>query len=139
MRQEISAGGVVIFGNTILLLKKYNGDWVLPKGKVESYETLEQTAVREVFEESSVKVNIVKYLGEINYTYKNCWDDNSVVNKTVHWFLMHSKSIDCIPLKEEGFIEAKFIHIDRAVDMAKYDDEKEIIIKAIVEFKRDLN
>jgi len=139
VRQEISAGGVVIFGNTILLLKKYNGDWVLPKGKVESYETLEQTAVREVFEESSVKVNIVKYLGEINYTYKNCWDDNSVVNKTVHWFLMHSKSIDCIPLKEEGFIEAKFIHIDRAVDMAKYDDEKEIIIKAIVEFKRDLN
>ncbi|QUH25696.1 NUDIX hydrolase [Serpentinicella alkaliphila] len=137
MRQEISAGGVVIFGNAILLLKKYNGDWVLPKGKVENHETLEQTAVREVFEEASVKVAIVKYLGEIKYTYKNCWDDNSVVNKTVYWFLMQSKSIDCIPLKEEGFIEAKFIHIDRAVDLAKYEDEKEIIVKAIDEFKRD--
>lgn len=138
MRQEISAGGVVIFGNAILLLKKYNGDWVLPKGKVESHETLEQTATREVFEEASVKVNIINYLGEINYTYKNCWDDNSVVNKTVHWFLMQSKSIDCIPLKEEGFIDAKFIHIDRVVDLAKYGDEKEIIIKAIEEFKKDL-
>lgn len=138
MRQEISAGGVVIFGNAILLLKKYNGDWVLPKGKVESHETLEQTATREVFEEASVKVNIINYLGEINYTYKNCWDDNSVVNKTVHWFLMQSKSIDCIPLKEEGFIDAKFIHIDRVVDLAKYGDEKEIIIKAREEFKKDL-
>lgn len=34
MREEISAGGVVVLGNTILLLRKYNGDWVLPKGKV---------------------------------------------------------------------------------------------------------
>lgn len=139
MRQEVSAGGVVIFGNAILLLKKYNGDWVLPKGKVEIHESLEQTAVREVFEEASVKVNIIKYLGEINYTYKNCWDDNSVVNKTVHWFLMQSKAIDCVPLKEEGFIDAKFIHIDRVVDLAKYEDEKEIICKAIDQFRKDLN
>lgn len=136
MRQEISAGGVVIFGNAILLLKKYNGDWVLPKGKVENYETFNETAVREVFEEASVKVEIIKYIGEINYTYKNCWDDNSVVYKTVHWFLMQSKSMVCIPLKEEGFIEAKFTHIDRAVDMAKYEDEKNIIRKAIEEYKK---
>ncbi|MCG8485127.1 MAG: NUDIX hydrolase, partial [Clostridia bacterium] len=35
MKREISAGGVVVFGNAILLLRKYNGDWVLPKGRVE--------------------------------------------------------------------------------------------------------
>ena len=35
---EISAGGVVVFGNAILLLKKYNGDWVLPKGRIERKE-----------------------------------------------------------------------------------------------------
>ena len=35
MREEVSAGGVVLFGNAILLLRKFNGDWVLPKGKVE--------------------------------------------------------------------------------------------------------
>ena len=35
MIEEVSSGGVVIFGNTILLLKKFNGDWVLPKGRVE--------------------------------------------------------------------------------------------------------
>ena len=41
MREEISAGGVVLFGNAILLLRKFNGDWVLPKGKVEEGENNE--------------------------------------------------------------------------------------------------
>ena len=39
MREEQSAGGVVLLGNAILLLRKYNGDWVLPKGKIEPGES----------------------------------------------------------------------------------------------------
>lgn len=136
MRQEISAGGVVFFGNAILLLKKYNGDWVLPKGKMEAHETIQETAVREVHEEAAVKVQILKYLGEIHYTFKDSWEDNDIVNKTVHWFLMQAESIHCIPLKEEGFIDAKFIHINKSADLAKYEDEKEIIKKAIREIKK---
>lgn len=31
--EEISAGGVVIDGNSVLVLRKYQGDWVLPKGR----------------------------------------------------------------------------------------------------------
>ena len=38
MREETSAGGVVVFSNAILLLKKYNKDWVLPKGRNEQGE-----------------------------------------------------------------------------------------------------
>lgn len=34
MVKEVSAGGVVTFRNTILLLKRFNGDWVLPKGSI---------------------------------------------------------------------------------------------------------
>ncbi len=134
MREEISAGGVVVFGNAILFLKKYNGDWVLPKGKVELDETFEQTAVREVYEEASVKVEVIKYLGDIHYTYKNSREDDNVINKTVHWFVMYDRSMESIPLKEEGFIDAKFIHMDRAVELAKYNDEKQIIAKAIKEY-----
>jgi len=54
LKEEISSGGVVVFNNAILLLRKFNGDWVLPKGKVEQGETLEQAALREVSEESGV-------------------------------------------------------------------------------------
>ena len=46
MREEISAGGVVLFGNAILLLRKFNGDWVLPKGKVEEGENNEEAALK---------------------------------------------------------------------------------------------
>ena len=63
MREEVSAGGVVLFGNTILLLRKFNGDWVLPKRKVEEGENNQEAALREVSEETGVKADILKYLG----------------------------------------------------------------------------
>ncbi|RKD33402.1 NUDIX hydrolase [Thermohalobacter berrensis] len=133
MKEEISSGGVVVFGNAILLLRKYNGDWVLPKGKVEEGETLRQTAAREVYEEGGVKAKIIKYLGKIQYTFRNNRDEEELIQKTVHWFLMEAKNMECIPLKEEGFIDAKFIHVNRVVELAKYVDEKRIIEKAINE------
>ena len=73
MREEISAGGVVLFGNAILLLRKFNGDWVLPKGKVEEGENNEEAALREVAEETGVKAETLKYLG-LSYRPKpvNC-------------------------------------------------------------------
>lgn len=55
MREEISAGGVVLFGNAILLLRKFNGDWVLPKGRIEAGEQKKEAALREVLEETGVK------------------------------------------------------------------------------------
>lgn len=133
MRKEVSAGGVVIFGNAILLLRKYNGDWVLPKGKVEEEEDLEETAIREVFEEGGVKAKTIKYLGKIHYTFRHTREPNEIVNKTVHWFLMMARNMNCKPQKNEGFIDALFVHKNRAAELAKYDDEKKIIIKAISE------
>ena len=133
MRHEVSAGGVVVFGNAILLLRKYNGDWVLPKGKVEANEDFDYTATREVLEESGVKANILKYLGKIHYSFRNTREEDEIVNKTVHWFLMATRSMECTPQKQEGFVDARFVHIDRATQLAKYDDEKKIIAKAIKE------
>ena len=131
MSIEISAGGVVIFGNAVLLLKKYNGDYVLPKGKVEPGESLEETAYREVLEEAKVRARPVVYIDKIEYSYHNSWSKDQRVYKTVHWFLMESNTIDCIPQKEEGFIEAIFVHEDKAVDMARYQDEKKIIERGL--------
>ena len=52
---------------------------------------------------------------------------------------MQSRTMDCIPLREEGFIDAKFIHMNRSADLAKYHDEKEIITKAIAEYNKTSN
>ncbi len=127
---EVSAGGVVIFGNAILLLKKYNGDWVLPKGRIEKNEKVEATALREVLEESGVKAEILDYIGEIHYNYKNL-QENEIVSKTVHWFLMRSNNMDCFPQKKEGFVEAMYVHIDKAKNIVRYEDEKNIIKKGL--------
>jgi len=131
MKKIVSAGGIVSFHNTILMLKKFNGDWVLPKGKAEKGETLEQTALREVFEETGVKAEIKNYLGKIDYKYNSSWNESLFAQKTVHWFLMGTKSMACTPLRKEGFIEARFVHVDRVLELIRYEDEKEIVAKAI--------
>ncbi len=128
--EEISAGGVVVFGNTILLLKKFNGDWVLPKGRIEKDESLRETALREVLEETGVRAEIVKYIGKIKYNYKNL-KENQMVYKTVHWYLMKTSNMDCIPQKKEGFIDAMFVHIDKVEGLLRYEDEKKIISKGL--------
>lgn len=110
----------------------------LPKGKVEEGENRQEAALREVLEETGVKADILKYLGEIHYTFKENWDENRAVHKTVFWYLMQARNMNTVPQKEEGFIDAKFIHLDRVVDLARYDDEKEIIKVALQEIKKRL-
>lgn len=130
MLTELSSGGVVIFGNALLLLRKYNGDWVLPKGRVEAGERIHTAALREVLEESGVRAEITQYIGRVNYHYKNLKEDE-MVSKTVHWYLMTSQNLYCKPQKKEGFVDAKFVHIDKAIEIARYEDEKRIIKKGL--------
>ena len=72
MKEATSCGGVVIFRGKILVLyknyrNKYKG-WVLPKGTVEPGEAHEDTAIREVREESGANVRIRAYLADTGYT-----------------------------------------------------------------------
>ena len=74
MIEATSCGGVVIFRGKVLLLyksykNKYDG-WVLPKGTVELGETHEQTALREVLEETGSKATIIKYINKSEYTFR---------------------------------------------------------------------
>lgn len=127
---ETSAGGVVIFGNAVLMLRKFNGDWVLPKGRIEPNESIEEAALREVFEETGVRGKIVRYIDKVNYVYKNM-KYGGFVSKEVHWYWMETHGIKCRPQKSEGFIKAEFVHKDRVLNMVRYNDEREIIRRAL--------
>lgn len=131
MIEVISAGGIVIHENGLLMLKKKNGDWVLPKGRIEKGETLEETAIREVKEETNVDGEIIDYLGITTYRFSNYWTKYRVVEKTVSWYLMKPLTFSLTPLRKEGFIEARFLELDKVLDLARYDDEKKVIRKAI--------
>lgn len=131
MDKVISAGGIVYHNKEILMLKKKNGDWVLPKGRIESNETLEETALREVKEETNVDAVIMDYLGVTSYTFSNSYTNFEPVYKTVSWYLMKALSYDLLPLRKEGFVKVAFIDCESVLKIAKYDDEKKIIKRAI--------
>lgn len=127
MKHVTSAGGVVFLGKKVLLLRKINGDWVLPKGKIEAGETPDQTAIREVFEETGINAEIVNFLGETAYQFKNIWSNHEVIDKNVFWYVMTARSTKLKPLKEEGFVDAKFVEYSNITDYLRYDDELSIV------------
>lgn len=135
MRNEKSAGGIVFYDDSILLLKKFNGDYVLPKGRIEDNENNVETAQREVLEETGVETEVIKYLGEIHYTYTDNSENMEKVHKTVYWYLMKGTNTSLIPQKEEGFMEVKYVPLNKAVNVLRYDDERAILKVAIEQFK----
>lgn len=66
--------------------------WVLPKGTVEKGETHEQTAVREILEESGASVKVRDYIGQTQYSFKA---GSKHIEKSVYWYLCEADSYDC--------------------------------------------
>jgi len=67
---ENSCGAIVFNEKTekILLVKMHNGNWGFPKGHIENNETKEETAIREVHEETNVNIKIIPdFEREIKY------------------------------------------------------------------------
>ena len=67
---EKSCGAIVFNKDTekILLVKMHNGNWGFPKGHIENKETREETAIREVYEETNVRIKIIPdFEREIKY------------------------------------------------------------------------
>lgn len=90
---EISAGGVVFRrqGDTIeiQLIQDRYGKITLPKGKMESGETIEQTALREIEEETGIVGEILEPIERIDYQYKSA--EEGMIDKQVHYYLVEAK------------------------------------------------
>ena len=131
MIEATSCGGVVIFRNKVLVLYKnyknrYEG-WVLPKGTGESGESYEQTALREVKEESGVSARIVEYLGKSQYSFSAYTE---IVEKEVHWYLMLSDSYYSKPQQEEFLLDSGYYKFYEAYHLLKFANEKIMLQKA---------
>ena len=121
----------MIFRGKILLLYKnyknrYEG-WVLPKGTVESGEEYEQTALREVREETGVEATIIKYIGKSEYSFHIPQD---TVEKEVHWYLMTANSYYSRPQREEFYVDSGYYKYHEAYHLLKFANERQILEKA---------
>ena len=137
MTEATSCGGVVIYRGKILLLYKsyknrYDG-WVLPKGTVEKGETHEQTALREVKEETDANARIIKYVGKSEYSF---YSFHEQIVKSVHWYLMEAEGYHSKPQKEEFFVDSGYYKFHEAYHLLKFPNEKEILKEAYEEYKK---
>jgi 8-oxo-dGTP pyrophosphatase MutT (NUDIX family) len=132
---RISSGGVVFrsAGATceVALIRVARADgqaWTLPKGWVEKGEDLEQTAVREVREETGLQAKVLRKLGEITYEFY-AKPERSRVLKTVHVFLLECLGGDTAEHDDE-VEEARWFPFDDAVKVLTHKNERDMLEKA---------
>jgi 8-oxo-dGTP diphosphatase len=86
-----AAGGIVTRadddGRRVLLVHRPRGDWSFPKGKVDPGERDEETALREVEEETGLRCTLGEPAGETRYT------DSAGRPKVARYWLMEPLSV----------------------------------------------
>jgi 8-oxo-dGTP pyrophosphatase MutT (NUDIX family) len=152
MAREFSAGGVVLHfqnsGWSVAVIEPQREGAVdknppskrkaapvlaLPKGLVDQGETAEQTAIREVREETGVEATLVVKLADIKYFYVRSWGDKQRVFKIVSFFLLLYRSGRIGEISEEMGIEVKralWLPLEEAAERLTYKGEREVVKKA---------
>ncbi|MBQ7503270.1 NUDIX domain-containing protein [bacterium] len=128
-----SAGGVLYKedkdGVKICLISKKDGAvWALPKGRIQSGETWEETAIREVLEETGHLATIADRLDQIEYVFY--WQDNhTLYYKLVFFFLMPLIKENAAPRDSEA-CETAWFTLGEALNKLYYQSEKGVLLKA---------
>lgn len=130
----VSAGGVVYrHGNKgveVVLCGLHSPlRWSLPKGTPNQGETLEQTALREVQEETGLQVEIEAPLGAIQYWFVRP-DDGARCHKTVHFFLMRATR-GCTEGHDPEFDVVRWFPAQEALRVMTYANEAQMVEKAL--------
>lgn len=103
--------------------------WALPKGTPEPGESLEQTALREVKEETGVEVESEGVVGEIKYWFSRP-QEGVRYYKTVHHFLLRPIGGDP-SLHDYEFDEVRWFSVQEALRLLTYRNEAKMLRLAI--------
>jgi ADP-ribose pyrophosphatase YjhB (NUDIX family) len=109
----VAAGGLVYNSQKEILFIYRNKKWDLPKGKAEKDENIEETAIREVEEETHVQgLTIVRFL-QITYHIIN--RNGKYKLKETHWYEMKTDfQGKLIPEASEGIKKAKWKNFEKS-------------------------
>ena len=130
MKHEKSCGAVIFTREQnetkfLLIQHKGSGHWSFPKGHVEGNETEHETATREIKEETSLNVD---FIGDFRVCVT--YSPKANVTKDVIYFLAKAKST-IFSLQETEIKTAKWVLADRAINFVTYENDKNILKKAI--------
>jgi len=130
----VSSGGVVFRQSegrleTVLCGRSIPVRWSLAKGTPDPGETLEETALREVREETGLEVELEEPLGSIEYWFAD--RDNDVrYHKTVHFYLM-SPIGGHIDQHDPEFDVVQWFDVDEALSSMAYGNEAGVLRRAL--------
>lgn len=128
-----SAGGIVVRldggrPSLVVGLRRRDGDrhpgtWTLPKGTPDPGESIEETAVREVEEETGLRVRIVAPLPSIDYSFVQ---GGARIHKTVHYFLMQPVGGD-LARHDHEFERVRWARFEDARSLLTFDTERGLV------------
>ncbi|GAA1212421.1 hypothetical protein GCM10009675_37060 [Prauserella alba] len=100
--------------------------WSLPKGHIEDGETVEDTAVREVREETGIVARVIRPLGSIDYWFVA---ERRRIHKTVHHFLLEAHGGE-LSDDDVEVTEVAWVPLDELDSRLAYTDERKLVRKA---------
>lgn len=129
--EEVSAGGLVInreggqWQAALIARKDRRGRlvWSFPKGHIESGETPEQAAVREVEEETGIVSTVVAPLGIIDFWFVM---DGRRIHKTVHHYVLNAVSGE-LSADDVEVTDVQWVPMDEVTARLSYADERELM------------
>lgn len=129
---ETSAGGLVVDAarEHAVLIGRLDRHgkllWSLPKGHIEDGETVEQTALREVKEETGISARVLLPLGTIDYWFVA---ERRRVHKTVHHFLLEAVGGE-LSDEDVEVTEVAWVPVEQLENRLAYTDERALVRKA---------
>jgi 8-oxo-dGTP pyrophosphatase MutT (NUDIX family) len=129
-----SAGGIVVrhaSGQPQLVVgsrrrERDGWTWTLPKGTPKPGESREQTALREVSEETGLEVRITAPFESIEYWFVQ---SGQRIHKTVHYFLMDPIGGD-LSAHDHEFAQVKWVSFAEASSMLTFETERALVARA---------
>jgi 8-oxo-dGTP pyrophosphatase MutT (NUDIX family) len=106
----------------------------LPKGAIDQGETPEQTALREVNEETGVHADLVTKLIDVKYVYVRSWGDRARVFKIVSFYLLMYRSGRLGNISPDMRIEVQkafWLPLENAPTVLSYKGERDVVKRAL--------